>query len=117
MKSCTFRASLFQVITIAGAIAFAAPASAALAQGDQGGKSESSAAASKPNSVSGVIVPAPPKLNKPSPAKKAAFDAAAAKQEAWTQYRTTAPPSTVARARGGSLETENYPGLHEVGAR
>jgi hypothetical protein len=117
MKSRIFRATLLlQAITVAGVIGFAAPASVALAQGSQGAKSESSAAASKPGSVAGVVVQAPPKLNRIPPAKKAALDAEAAKRKAWKKYRDTTPTATArgSASAGASAQAENYPGLHSL---
>jgi len=117
MKSCIFRVPLLlQAITIAGAIGFAAPASVALAQGSQGEKSERSAAASKPGSVAGVVVQAPPRLNRIPPDKKPALEAEAAKRKAWQKYRKTTPAPTApaAAAAGASAQAENYPGLHSL---
>ena len=115
MKSCIFRAPLLlRAITVAGAIGFAAPASVALAQGRQGEKSESSAAASKPGIVGGVVVQAPPKLDRIPPAKKAALDAEAAKRKAWQKYRTTIPAPTAGADAGAPAQAENYPGLHSL---
>jgi hypothetical protein len=119
MKSCIFRATLLvQAVAVAGAIGFAAPASVALAQGSQGGKSESKAAASKSGSVAGVVVEAPPKLDRIPPAKKAALDAEAAKRKTWKKYRSAAPAATSAAAATAtttaSARAENYPGLHSL---
>lgn len=119
MKSCIFRATqLLQAIAIAGAILFAAPASVALAQGGQGGKSESSATESKPRSVPDVVVQAPPKLNGVPPEKKAALNAEAAKRKAWNTYRKTAPAApataTAPATASASSKAENYPGLHNL---
>jgi hypothetical protein len=121
MKSCVFRATkLLQAITVVGAIGFAAPASVALAQGaSQGQKSESSAAASKPGSVGGVVVQAPPKLNKIPPEKKKAFDAEVAKREAWQKYRQAPAATATTGATAGVSATaraENYPGLRSMGS-
>ena len=97
----------------------AAPASVALAQGSQGQKSESSAAASKPGSVGGVVVQAPPKLKGVPPDKKAAMDAEAARRKHWTKYRKTTPlPASAAPAPAtvsAAARAENYPGLHDLG--
>jgi hypothetical protein len=85
-------------------------------QASQAQKSESSAAASKPGSVSGVVVQAPPKLDRIPPDKKAALDAEAAKGKAWKKYRNTTPPATVTAKAGvgASSRAENYPGLHTL---
>jgi hypothetical protein len=107
---------LLRVIVVAGAIGSAAPASVALAQGSHGGKSASSAAASKPGSVAGVIVQAPPKSNKIPPEKKAGFDAEATKRKAWQKYRATipAPRPVLTAGASASARAENYPGLHTL---
>jgi hypothetical protein len=129
MKSRIFRATLLlQAIAVAGVIGVAAPASVALAQGNQaqggqaqggqGAKSGSKAAAPKPGSVGGVVVQAPPKPSTIPADKKAALDAAAAKRKAWQKYRnTTAPASAPGSATAGasaSARAEDYPGLHNM---
>jgi hypothetical protein len=119
MTSCIFRATLLlQAITAAGVIGFAAPASVALAQGNQGQNAESGAAASKPGSVGGVVVQAPPKPSSIPPDKKAAFDAEAARRKAWQKYRgtTPTPTATTAATAGVSASTraEDYPGLRSL---
>lgn len=121
MKACVFRTTLrLQVIAVAGAIGLTAPASGALAQGAQGQKAESSAAAPKPGSVKGVVVKPAPKPKVP-PHKKAAYDAEVAKRQAQASYRgatptATVPPTATATATGtapppSAVRAENYPGL------
>ena len=115
MKSCISPATLLlRAIAVVGAIGLAAPASAA--QGRHGEKTASRVAASKPGSVAGVVVQAPPKSNKIPPEKKAAFDAEAAKRKAWQEYRDTTPSPTLTLAAGvsASARAENYPGLHTL---
>jgi hypothetical protein len=121
MKSCMFRAALLlPAIAVAGVIGLAAPGSVALAQASQGGKNESDAAASKPGGVAGVVVQAPPKLNRIPPAKKAALDAEAAKRKTWQKYRTTTPSTpahgTEPASTTAAARAENYPGLHDLGS-
>jgi hypothetical protein len=121
MKSCIVRASRFlQAIAVAGAIGLVAPPSAAWAQNSQGKKPQASAAASQPASVPGVVVQAPPKLDRVPPDKKAALDAQARKRKAWTTYRKTTPTPTAAASAtapataSASAKAENYPGLHDM---
>lgn len=119
MNSCRSPATLLlRVIAVAGAIGLASQASEALAQAGPDGKTASSAAASKPGTVSGVTVQAPPKTRIP-PGKKAALDAEAAKRKAWKTYRATTPAPTPASTPtagvSASARAENYPGLHTLG--
>jgi hypothetical protein len=122
MKSCiSWLGPRLLVVAVVGAIGLAAPASAAVAQaaqdskGTQDSKPKCTAAASTPDSVSGVIVEAPEPLDKRIPPdKRAKFDAEAADKEAWTKYRATAAPAPAPKSPGASPQTENYPGLHEV---
>jgi hypothetical protein len=123
MKSSIFQATLLlPAIAVAGAIGFAASASApaAWAQGDQGAAGGSNSAASEPASVPGVVVQAPKPNGIPAD-KKAALDAKAAKRKAWTSYSKTAPvavPSTAAPGTASaSSRAGNYPGLHDLGSR
>lgn len=114
MKSCRSRGALLALaIAALCAIGFGSLASVALAQGAQREQTESSAAASQPASVGGVVVQAPPKLDRMPPDKRAAFDAEAAKREAWQRYRRTASPAPAVAAAGvdASARVENYPGL------
>lgn len=119
MKSCISRAApRLLVLTVVGAIGLTAPASVGFAQAKKGGESKTAAAASKPDSVSGVVVEGPPKLhNRIPPAKRAAFDAEAANRKAWTKYRATAAPAPAPKGPGASPQTENYPGLRKLGSR
>lgn len=122
MKSCiSWLGPRLLVVAVVGAIGLAAPASAAFAQaapdskGTPDSKPKSTAAASTPDSVSGVIVEAPAPLDKRIPPdKRAKFDAEAADKEAWTKYRATAAPAPAPKSPGASPQTENYPGLHEL---
>lgn len=119
MTSCISPSRLLRrAIAVVGAIGLAAPASFALAQGSDGGKSATSAAASKPGSVPGVVVQAPPKPSNIPPKKKAALDAEAAKRKAWKNYRTVTPAPTAASTPtagvSASARAENYPGLHTL---
>lgn len=122
MRSCMSWTGLrLGAIVVAGAIGLASPASVALAQASHGGdsansaKSASSTPASKPGSVSGVVVQAPPKSKIP-PDKRAAFDAEAAKRKAWQAYRGGAPVAkpTMTTGVSASARAENYPGLHTL---
>ncbi len=118
MKSYLLRkALLLPAITVAGAIAFALPASVAFAQDSQTPKTENSSAESgapapAPGSVGGVVVQAPGRssLQRIPPDEEAAFDQEVAKAEAWKRYRRSIPPlaaGTLAQARG-------YPGLQTL---
>jgi hypothetical protein len=121
MKAWMFRATpLFRAITLAAVISVAAPASVALAQDSQGGQSASGTAdpqpaGSKPEDVSGVVVEAPKKLDTIPPAKRAAFDAEAAKRKASTTYRSAPPTATAAAGAAGTApagsQAGTYPGL------
>lgn len=119
MKSSIFQASLIlPALAVAGAIGFAAPASMAWAQGAHGAKSASSAKASEPATVPGVVVQAP-KPNGIPPEKKAALDAKAAKRKAWSKYRTAPAPTAAATTAApgttsASTRAGNYPGLHDL---
>jgi hypothetical protein len=119
MRACAFRVRLcLQAIAVVAAIGFAAPASVAFAQPHQAGKAKPAAPASKANDVTGVVVQAPRKPDAIPPHKRAAFDAEAAKQKAWQDYRS-APPTPTATATasarpGHSPKTGNYPGLHSL---
>lgn len=100
MKSLIMLAGVAAVLVIAG-------------QARADGKSASSPTASKPGSVPGVVVQAPPKRSTISPKKKAALDAEAAKRKTWQTYRATAAPTPARSAGAGAEErAENYPGLH-----
>jgi hypothetical protein len=113
-------ALLLLAITVAGTIGFTAPSSVAVAQGsygDPGGQGEKNAskpATSKPGSVTGVTVEAPPKPETIPADKKAALDAETARREAWKSYRNTTPTATVTTTTGGSPQVENYPGLRDA---
>lgn len=118
MKFRIFQATLLlPAIAVAGAIGFAAPASEAWAQSSQGAKGGSSAAASEPATVPGVVVQAP-KPNAIPPEKKAALDAKAAKRKRWTNYRKAAPAPIANTAAPGTASASsragNYPGLHDM---
>ena len=119
MKSILLRAALLgPAITLAGVAGFALPSSMAAAQVNQGEaspgeKTGDAAAAQQPGSVGGVVVeaPRPPsKLREIPPDKKAAFDAEAAKSEAWQRYRQSRPPLSA-----GTLgQADDYPGLQTL---
>jgi hypothetical protein len=121
-----FRATpLFRTITLAAVIGVAAPASVVLAQDSQGAKSASGVAApqpagSKPEDVGGLVVEAPKKVDTIPPAKRAAFDAEAAKRQASTTYRSAPPTATVPAGAAGTAPAGSqagpYPGLkNELG--
>ena len=68
------------------------------------------AEAAKPSSVEGVIVNAPREgsgLIAVPPAKKAEYDAEAAKNEAWRKYRESTPPLT----KDPNDDSKDFPGL------
>jgi hypothetical protein len=120
MRSRLFRVTCLPAIAVVGAIGFAATASVAWAQPQaqphHAAKAKAAAPASKDTDVSGVVVQAPRKPDAIPPHKRAAFDAEAAKQKAWQDYRSAPPTATAtASARPGhSPKTGNYPGLHSL---
>ena len=118
MKPGLSRTALFvSAITIAGAIGFAFPSSMAMAQAaDRGDTADVKPAAVKPDSadtLGGVTVQSPrprSKLEDIPPAKAAAFDEEAAKQEAWKRYRKSTPPF----GAGTLGQANDYPGLQSL---
>jgi hypothetical protein len=120
MRSSIRRTALL-LPAIAIAIGFAIPASTAVAQASQdtktqdtkaqGDNSKSGAAASTPGSVGGVVVPGRRRTLPTVPAdKKAAYDAEAAKAEAWKKYRKSMPPASA----GTIGQAADYPGLNSL---
>lgn len=104
-----------------GALGLALSASMAHAQtnaGDNGAgasnqnKGDSGAGASSQGSVPGVVVQAPRRPDNPPipPDKRAAFDAEAAKDEAWRRYHQSTPSAS----EGTIGQAKDYPGLQSL---
>ena len=110
-----------RTLAVVGAMGVTLAASMALAQtskDDSGAgasnqnKSGSAAGPSNTDSVSGVVVQAPPRPDHPQipPDKKAAYDAEVAKAEAWKSYRQSIPPLS----DGTIGQSKDYPGLQNL---
>lgn len=114
MKAHTSRTVLFvHAAAMAGAMALALSGAPVLAQSGQASPNGATAGPTKPaGDVSGVVVQAPRRRAKfpIPPDKKAAYDAEAAKSEAWKTYRKSTPPA----AAGPLAESKDYPGLQEL---